>query len=320
VELTEERLEPARLTVLGPQRQPTVDTVAAELDSDLPLATVTAGWQEREPDDEELDQLLGGRSVNLHLYGRWLDITERDPEYAVAAVDHRAFVDELRLLHLVQLDFALTALHNLAGRSGDSPPAIAAAMADAEEAVRLTDERHAGRVSDANAAFETAYPIDGHDVVREHIEAVHAILAQAGALFVAGGHVGALLRLLRMFRVVERIPPTVVAWSAGAMALTDRVVLFHDRTPQGPSPVEIYDNGLGLLHDVVLLPDGRRRLLTDDYARMAELARRLAPATCVILERGTRLDFDGDAASTGRLAPTAHVVAADGRISESGQA
>ena len=41
-----------------------------------PFATVTAGWEEREPDDGELDQLLGGRSVNLRLYARWNEVLE----------------------------------------------------------------------------------------------------------------------------------------------------------------------------------------------------------------------------------------------------
>lgn len=308
-----------RLTLLGPQRRPTVGAVLPDLPGEVPLATVTAGWQEREPDDRELDQLLEGRSANLSLFGRWLDVTERDPEFAAAAANHRALLSDLRQLHLVRLEAAIAVLQNIRGRSGDSPAAIEAAIADAEDAIRLIDDRQAQRIHDADIEFEAAFAPLEREVLREHIEGVHRVLEQACALFIAGGHVGVLLRLLKMFKVAERVPSAVVAWSAGAMTLTERVVLFHDRTPQGASPVEIYDKGLGLLHNVVLLPDGRRRLLVEDRARMAELVRRLSPAVCVVLDRGTRLDFEAAAAVAGSLPPHASTVGVDGRISNGGQ-
>ena len=64
----------------------------------------------------------------------------------------------------------------------------------------------------------------------------------------------------------------MIAWSAGAMALTERVLLFHDRTPHGPSHAEFLDERAGLAARRVLLPHARRRLRIDDPARMAELA------------------------------------------------
>ena len=79
-----------RITVLGPQRWPTLDAVVRSLDVAGPVATVTAGWQEREPDDAELDGLLGGRGINLGLHARWQDVLERDPEYAAAEREHWA--------------------------------------------------------------------------------------------------------------------------------------------------------------------------------------------------------------------------------------
>jgi hypothetical protein len=48
------------------------------------------------------------------------------------------------------------------------------------------------------------------------------------------------------------------------MALTDRIVLFHDRSPQGFGHPEIYGRGLSVLHNVVPLPHARARLLLDD--------------------------------------------------------
>jgi hypothetical protein len=272
---------------------------------------VTAGWQEREVDDVELDELLGGRSANLHLYGRWLDIQERDPELAQAAVAQRDLLEELRTLHLVQLEHAKAALYALRQRNGDRPEAIDAAVSDAEAVLRLIDERHREKVDEVHRDFEERLRIDERGPVAEHRAMVAKILEQAGALFLAGGHVGVLLRLLSFFRVADAVPQTVVAWSAGAMALTDSVVLFHDRTPHGRSPVEILDRGIGLVHNLVLLPDARRRLDVDDPVRMAEIARRFAPAACATLDRGDRLDLEPGATA---LPPAARVVGMDGRL------
>ena len=74
------------VTVLGPQRRPTI----APLPAGTVAATVTAGWREREADDAELDNLLGGHTVNLRLHARWQDVLETDRELATAEVNHRA--------------------------------------------------------------------------------------------------------------------------------------------------------------------------------------------------------------------------------------
>jgi hypothetical protein len=119
---------------------------------------------------------------------------------------------------------------------------------------------------------------------------VAAMLRDSSALVVAGGHVGVLADVLHLFNVAAFVGSTVIAWSAGAMALTDRIVLFHDRAPQGPGHPEVYGSGLSLLRDVVLLPHARARLLLDDGPRMTVLARRFGPARCVPLEAGNRID------------------------------
>ena len=104
-------------TLLGPQRRPTLDRVLSSLDVGGPVAVVNAGWQERESDDAELDALTGGRSVNLRLHARWMDVLLRDPEYADAEREHRLMLDELRQLYLVRLASALQAVSTVAQRS-----------------------------------------------------------------------------------------------------------------------------------------------------------------------------------------------------------
>ncbi|MGH3157516.1 MAG: hypothetical protein ACRDNF_13185 [Streptosporangiaceae bacterium] len=282
-----------RVILLGPQRRPTVDAVMGALGLDGPVVTITAGWQEREPDDAELGALVPGEAVNLGLYRRWLDVQDRDTEYAAGERRLQGVLAELQDLYLLRLDHALQAVHELTRRDGD--PAVAVAAGEAIAAVRELDAAHLKRVNVVRREFLEASAPHDRPVIAEHRAFVAAALGEAAALIVAGGHVGVLTDVLHLFNVAPVLRPgaPVIAWSAGAMALADRIVLFHDRAPQGPGHPEIYGSGLSVLRDVVLLPHARARLLLDDTARMAVFARRFAPARCVLLEQGTKLDTEG---------------------------
>jgi hypothetical protein len=299
------------VTLLGPQRRPTLDEVLQPSGPDALIATVTAGWQERERDDAELHELLRCRSVNLGLYERWLDVLDRDREYAVAEREHRAVLDELQQFYLVQLDHALRAAYELAQHHDGHPRTRESALVDALGVVTVVDQHHVVRMQEVRQAFYDAWRPQERPVVAEHRAAVQHTLETSEALVVAGGHVGVMVRVLHLFHVAPYLPQRVVAWSAGAMALTERVVLFHDNAPQGPAQTEVFDEGLGLVRGLVLLPHARRRLHLDDLTRMSVLSRRFAPAHCVVLDDGTRVDLGPD----GSLPPQARVVGADGRIS-----
>jgi len=300
------------ITLLGPQRRPTLDRVLGSLDVPGPIATVTAGWQEREADDAELDALTGGRSLNLRLHARWMDVLHRDPEYAAAEREHRLMLDELRQLYLLRLDHALQALSTVEQRSDGHARVQEMAREDALAIVRLIDERHLARVDELHADFYARWRLEEREAVAQHREEVRRVLTEVGGLLIAGGHVGDLLRVLHVFHLGPHLPAQVVAWSAGAMALTSRVVLFHDRAVQGPAQTEVFDEGLEVVRDLVLLPHARRRLRTEDVGRMSVLARRFAPATCLVLDDEVRVDLGPD----GALPPQARVVSTDGRIVE----
>jgi hypothetical protein len=298
-----------KITLLGPQRRPTLHQVVADIDADAPVATVTAGWLEREPDDVELDRELDGRGVNLGLHRRWLDVLDHDREYATAELEHRAVLDEMQELYVVQLDHALRALYEVVQRGG-SPRSRRAAIGGALAVVRLIDERHRNQVWAAHTDFVAAWRPAERPVIAAHVASVTRILRNATALVIAGGHVGVLVHVLRLFGVHPSESLPVVAWSAGAMALTEQVVLFHDRVPHGPTHAEVYHDGLGVIPRAVLLPHARRRLRVDDRLRMSVLARRFEPAKCVVLDDGTRLDLEPD----GSLPPAARVIDPDGHI------
>jgi hypothetical protein len=298
-----------RVTLLGPQRTPTLDTVAASLHREGPIATITAGWREREAADDELSNLLGSRAVNLSLYRRWLDVQERDPEFAAADRKLREVLEDLQDLYLLRLHYGLQAVYAVQRRSG-SDPLRADALTDAINGVRELDATNLQRISDLRGEFYQAWQPHDRLVIAEHRAAVAGLLGDAAAIVVAGGHVGVLADALHLFNVAASLRAPVIAWSAGAMALADRIVLFHDRAPQGPGHPEVYGSGLSLFRNVVPLPHARARLLLDDAPRMAAFARRFAPARCVLLQNGARVDTDSD----GNCPPGTRLLADDGRV------
>jgi hypothetical protein len=297
-----------KVILLGPQRRPTVDTVIRSLSlSSAPVATITAGWLERESDDGELGVLVGGRSVNLGLYRRWLDVQDSDAAYAAAERRRNSVLEELQETYLVRLDYALQAVYAL--RRHDHFDALGEAI----DAVRALDAAHLRHLNNVRGEFfERVRPHD-RPAIAGHRAAVAALLGDSAALVIAGGHVGVLADVLHLFNVAAFMGGPVIAWSAGAMALTERIVLFHDRSARGPGHPEIYGSGLSVLRDVVLLPHARARLLLDDTARMAVFAQRFEPARCVLLDTGTRIDMDNPWPSGTRM------LAADGHLT-SGEA
>jgi hypothetical protein len=297
------------VTLLGPQRNPTVNRVLRSSPVDGSIATVTAGWREREPNDGELNDLLDGRAVNTGLYRRLLDVQDRDVEFATAYRDLRHRLDEVQEIYLVRLDFALRALDAIR-HTGHGGPAREDGITAAIESVRRLDAHHLATVGRLQAEFYDRWSPHDRPVIAEHRAAVQRLLTDAGALVITGGHLDVLLSVLHLFNVAATLPARVIAWSAGAIALTDRVVLYHDRALQGRGNPEIYGRGISLLRGIVALPHARTRLLLDDPARMSAFARRFAPARCVLLDRGARVDLDPD----GSCPPGTRVLGEDGRV------
>ena len=77
------------------------------------------------------------------------------------------------------------------------------------------------------------------------------------------------------------------------MALSERVVVFHDSPPHGAGDAEVLEAGLGLHRGVVALPHASKRLHLHDRLRVGLFARRFAPAACVALDPLTRIVWDG---------------------------
>ncbi len=279
--------------LLGPQRfMTTAGSTLRALEVEGAVATITAGWEEREDQDAELNEVLDGRSRNLRLYHRTFDVLDKDERFAAAAMAFRDRHDELQSFYRLRLQGALETVYAVQRRSAVHGTAQAA-LEDAVDAVRRLDDWYSARLKELYREFDAQATAAESEVIAWHRGELAGMLADCAALVITGGHVGMLLRTLRLFAlpISDRLP--VIAWSAGAMALTDKVVLFHDHAPQGSHEAEVYDRGLGRVPGVVALPHARRRLRLDDRARCAVLARRFPQHRLLLLDDGTSVVFDG---------------------------
>ncbi|MGB5952046.1 MAG: hypothetical protein WBG57_05945 [Ornithinimicrobium sp.] len=304
----------AHITLLGPQRQPRLAQVVASLGlTDARFAMINAGWREREPDDELLSETLGGNALNPRLWHRMQQVWESDPELARADQQRRQVLEEMQELYLQRLDHALSALTELLHHAPRHAGVLDEAVADAEADVRGMDARHLARVEEAYAQFWQQWKPHERESTARAREQVAAELAQVQAVALTGGHVGVLMGAMHLFNIAPALGVPIIAWGAGAMVLTDRVVLFHDRAAHGPAIAEVYGTGLGLVKSTVALPSPRARLDLSNHPRMGLLARRFAPDKALLLDTGTQVHIGYD----GAVPSGAYVLGGDGRVVQS---
>ncbi len=282
----------SRVTLLGPLGD-AVDLTAelAALGVDGPVALVTAGWEEGERNDAEIDRRLGGGTRNLGLYGRRLDVLGTDPEYAEAERLLRTQLDELRDVYLDRLGYALagvTAVRRRFEGGGDESSVVETAIAS----VRDLDAAHVAAIGDAYDRFYAANPPHERAIITAHRNDVASIVEGCAAIAIAGGHVGVLndcLHLCNLAPLIDSRP--MIAWSSGCMAVSERIVVVDDGDPAA-RPDEIYDIGIGVARGMVALPAAAGRLRTEDPERLSLLALRCAPGVCVLLDPGDRLELE----------------------------
>jgi hypothetical protein len=278
---------------------------------DGPIAVVTAGWQEREGEDAELDKHLEGRSLDLELYHRADRVFRSDPEFTAGHREMQRQLKELTRLYDTRLSFMRQAVLSLLDENGDRhllDPELDHALSQ----VRDLDAWQLKRIVEVRGDFEERFrPFERESIARER-EEVGKIMESAAALVITGGHVAVLLNRLRLFGMGELArDKCIIAWSAGAMALTERVVLFHDHPPQGVGNSGIMEKGLGVCPRLVALPDGRKRLELEDRHRVSFFARRFEPASCIVMGEGDAIAFDGERWSAIR---PAHRLGASGEL------
>lgn len=287
---------PTRL-LLGPQR-PTVnlaDAIAAAGIAPVSVAVISAGWQEAENDLDDIRAVLDTRLDDLCLYGRAESVFATDPELAAAYRERQERLKEQQRLYRLRLRQLAIATRATLRADGD-PDMLAAEQRHAIAQLRALDRHHLRRTTLAHKEFEARFAATENAELLRHHDEIKAGIDAADAVLITGGNIIVLLNRMRLFGLAKLLADKpVVAWSAGAMVLMERVVLYHDRMPQGRRDAEVLGSGMGLVGGHIVLPDPARRLRTGDRLRIGFMARRFAPDTCVTLDSGTSVEFGGKA-------------------------
>jgi hypothetical protein len=280
---------PRAVVLLGTQRfEPTLLESVRELGVKGKIATITAGWQEREVEDLDLQQHLSGQAVNLSLHTRANEVYARDKVLHDAHREVQNILRHKQDFYRTRLEHALDAHHVILQRK--APAAILDEENGASIAsIRALDEYHLAQCERIHHEFDvTMRPLE-RESVASHRERIAEVMRDAEAVAIAGGHVATLLNRMRLFGIAQLINGhAVFAWSGGAMVVSDRVVLFHDSPPQGAGFSEVLDAGLGLCPGVVPLPHPETRLRLDDAEKVGLMSRRFAPSVCLALPARSR--------------------------------
>jgi hypothetical protein len=286
--------------ILGPQRRsPNLSTALADAGMSGPIAAITAGWQEREAELGALEEHLGQPVQDMRLYGRAETFFAEDPAYHEAYRDRQAGLRESQDLYRLQLEHATAAAQDLY-REPPATPALRRAQAAAIAALRRLDARHLASVAALHRRFEQRWRTAERPAILRHLEELRRIVELAATVLIAGGHVAVLVNRLRLFGMGPLLATArIAAWSAGAMALSSRLLLFHDRPPQGAGTPELLEHGLGLVPDAVFLPQAAARLALENRERINLLARRMRPVRCYTLDEGDWLLFRAGALCAG---------------------
>lgn len=288
--------------LLGPQR-PVVnlrDAVDAAGIGEGPIAVISAGWQEAEGDIADVRDAVGLPLEDLGLYQRAEALLANEAAMAEAyRLRQNRLIEQQRLYRLRLKPLAQAA--RAVWRSEGEPDLLRAEKRHAIAQLRALDRHHLQRTELVHREFDTRYSGDTNARLAEHVAEIGAILGHCRAVLVTGGNVTVLLNRMRLFdigRLIAALP--VIGWSAGAMVLAERIVLFHDKTPQGRREPEVLGAGLGLVGGCVVLPDAERRLRRGDRPRTATFSRRFAPDTCYTLDSGSMLHLDSGIVVTAR--------------------
>ena len=279
--------------MLGPQRPETSVRQAMEtLTFSGPIVSITAGWRDSEGEIEDLQADIGHPIEDLMIYHRAEEIFAHEHDLRALQRERQDQLLELQRLYRMRLTPAMQAARNLLRDQG-RPDLLRLEQRAAICQVRALDRHHVTRIAAIHHEFDVRRAdLDIPTAAAQRDEVLEKV-ANAGLILIAGGHVAVLLNRMRLFRLSDNLlNKPVIAWSAGAMVLGERIVLFHDDAPQGERDAEVLDAGLGIVHKLIPLPHAKSRLDWSSRTRMALFSRRFAPAACCTLDSGSMIRLE----------------------------
>jgi hypothetical protein len=281
---------PFRL-LLGPQR-PVVNLDSAIANSgigDSPIAVISAAWQEAEGDIDDIQSLIANPLHDLSLYQRAEAVFAADDGlFAAYRARQDQLIEQQRMYRLRLRQLTIAAREIL--RSKGDPAALADERRHAISQLRALDRHHLRQIRKINARFDEPLSVTHNDLLAENVAEIKEVLSGIETVMITGGNVVVLMNRLSLFGFDSLLhDKNIVGWSAGAMVLCDRIVLFHDRMPQGRRDPEVMCQGLGIVPGTVLLPDARGRVRKTERVRSSLFSRRFSPATSLTLDNASLL-------------------------------
>ena len=259
-----------------------------------PIVSITAGWRDSEAETDELQAEIGNPIEDLNLYRQAEKLFALEPELLALQRARQDKLLELQRLYRIRLTPTMEAARKLLREKGE-PDLLRLEQRAAISQVRALDRHHVRRISALHQDFDTrraALLIPSAATLRQSMQRK---VADSGLVLIAGGHVAVLINRIRLFRLTDVLAQKpIIAWSAGAMVLCERIVLFHDDAPQGKRDAEVLDAGLGIVKKVIPLPHAKSRLDWSSHTRMALFSRRFAPASCCTLDNGSMIRLENN--------------------------
>lgn len=281
--------------LLGPQSPASNLRQAIEsINADGPVVVITAGWRDSEGEIDELREIAGRPIEDLMLYQRTEEVFANEPTLKELQRERQHKLTELQRLYRIRLSPTIIAARKLM-RARAEPELLRLEQRAAITQLRALDSHHLRRIRGIHENFNERRA--GLDIPRALVQRneVHQLVKNAGLVLIAGGHVAVLLNRIRLFGLDQLLAQKpVIAWSAGAMAMSERIVLFHHSAPQGKRDAELLDAGLGIVRRRVLLPHAATRLDWGNRKRMALFSRRFSPAVCCTLDNGSMIHLENE--------------------------
>jgi len=276
--------------LLGPQSPvPNLRYALDTLGPDAPVVVITAGWRDSEGEIDELRDIAGCHVEDLKLYHRAEQVFAHEPVLRGLQRERQDKLTELQRLYRIRLTPTITAARKLL-RTRAEPELLRLEQRAAISQLRALDSHHLKRIRAIHQDFNQRRAGLVIPRATEQREQVQQLVEDAGLVLIAGGHVAVLLNRIRLFGLDDLLArKPVIAWSAGAMALSERIVLFHHAAPQGKRDAELLDAGLGIVRRRVLLPHANTRLDWRNRRRMSLFSRRFSPSACCTLDNGSMI-------------------------------
>ncbi len=259
-----------------------------------PVVSITAGWRDSEAEIDELQAAISSPVEDLNLYHLAEELFSREPKLHALHRERQDKLLELQRLYRIRLTPGMTAARKLLRDKAESD-LLRLEQRAAISQVRSLDRHHLRRISAIHQEFDRRRAEVLIPSATSLVQSLQKKLAESGLVLIAGGHVSVLVNRIRLFRLVDMLAQKpIIAWSAGAMVLGERIVLFHDDAPQGKRDAEVLDAGLGIVRNVIPLPQAKSRLDWSSRNRMALFSRRFAPAKCCTLDNGSIIHLQDD--------------------------